>query len=57
MLPGPAETVEQREQVSLSLLTLLERLGPEQRVVYVLHNGHGLSHDEIAAHVDKTAAA
>ncbi len=57
VLPGPADTVEQREQVSLALLTLLERLGPEQRVVYVLREGFGLSHDEIATHVGKTAAA
>src|SRR5215216_7037747 len=33
---GPAETVEQREDVSIAVMTLLERLGPEQRVVYVL---------------------
>ncbi len=45
---GPAETVEQREQVSLAMLTLLERLGPEQRVVYVLREAFGLSYEEIA---------
>jgi RNA polymerase sigma-70 factor (ECF subfamily) len=56
-IPGPAETVEQREAVSIAFLTLLERLTPEQRVVYVLREGFQLSYDEIAAHLDKTAAA
>lgn len=56
-LGDPATTVEQRESVSLAFLTLLERLAPEQRVVYVLREGLGLPYDEIAGHVDKTAAA
>jgi RNA polymerase sigma-70 factor, ECF subfamily len=56
-LPGPAETVEQREAVSIAFLTLLERLTPEQRVVYVLREGFELSYDEIATHLGKTAAA
>jgi RNA polymerase sigma-70 factor (ECF subfamily) len=54
---GPAETVEQREAVSLALLTLLERLTPEQRVVYVLREGFGLPYDEIAGHLGKTTVA
>ncbi len=54
---GPAETVEEREEVSLAFLTLLERLGPEQRVVYVLREAFGFSYAEIAAHLGKTAAA
>jgi RNA polymerase sigma-70 factor (ECF subfamily) len=54
---GPAETAEQREAVSLALLTLLEQLTPEQRVVYVLREGFGLPYDEIAAHVGKTSTA
>jgi RNA polymerase sigma-70 factor (ECF subfamily) len=53
---GPAETVEQREAVSLALLTLMERLTPEQRIVYVLREGFGLAYEEIAAHLDKSAA-
>lgn len=56
-IAGPAETVEQREAVSLAFLILLERLSPEQRVVYVLREGFGLGYDEIAGHVDKSAAA
>jgi RNA polymerase sigma-70 factor (ECF subfamily) len=57
VLEGPEATVEQREQVSIALLLLLERLSPEQRVVYVLREGFGLSYDEIAGHVGKGAAA
>jgi RNA polymerase sigma-70 factor (ECF subfamily) len=56
LLDGPEETVEQREEVSIALLMLLERLSPEQRVVYVLREGFGLSYDEIAGHIDKSAA-
>ncbi len=37
--------------------SLLERLNPEQRIVYVLREGFGLSYDEIAEHIDKSAAA
>jgi RNA polymerase sigma-70 factor (ECF subfamily) len=55
-IPGPAEAAEQREAVSQAFLLLLEQLSPEQRVVYVLRHGFGLSHDDIAAHVGKTAA-
>ncbi|HVL23468.1 MAG TPA: RNA polymerase sigma factor SigJ [Thermomicrobiales bacterium] len=56
-LAGPAETVEQREEVSVALLLLLEKLTPEQRVVYVLREGFGLGYDEIAGHLGKSAAA
>ncbi|HEV2128350.1 MAG TPA: RNA polymerase sigma factor SigJ [Thermomicrobiales bacterium] len=53
---GPEEAVEQREAVSLAFLTLLEQLGPEQRVVYVLREGFAMSYGEIAAHLDKSVA-
>ncbi len=56
-VPGPAETLEQREEVSIAFLTLLERLQPEQRVVYVLREAFGLSHEEISAHIGKSPAA
>lgn len=55
--PGPAETIEQREEISLAFLTLLEQLTPEQRVVYVLREGFELPYDEIGLHVDKSATA
>src|SRR5690349_11458358 len=33
---GPAETAEQRDSVSIAVLTLMERLTPNERAVYVL---------------------
>ncbi|MFI5801767.1 RNA polymerase sigma-70 factor [Streptomyces sp. NPDC051561] len=45
---GPLETVEQRESVSFALLTLLERLTPAERAVFVLREAFGHSHREIA---------
>ena len=55
-IPEPQDTVEQRESISIALLMLMEELPPEQRVIYVLREGFGLSFDEIAGHLDKTAA-
>ncbi|UGT53292.1 RNA polymerase sigma-70 factor [Nocardia asteroides] len=51
---GPAETVEQRESVSLAMLTLMERLSPNERVVYVLREAFGYQHREIAELLDLT---
>jgi RNA polymerase sigma-70 factor (ECF subfamily) len=45
---GPLETAEQRESVSLALLTLLEQLTPPERAVFVLRESFGHSHGEIA---------
>jgi RNA polymerase sigma-70 factor (ECF subfamily) len=56
-LPGPAESAEQREEISLALLTMMERLTPEQRVVYVLREGFDLPYEEIANHLGKTPVA
>jgi len=56
-VPGPAETVEQREEVSIAFLTLLERLTPEQRVVYVLREAFDFSYDDIANHIGKSPVA
>ncbi|MGC0415865.1 RNA polymerase sigma-70 factor [Embleya sp. AB8] len=44
----PLETVEQRESVSLALLTLMERLTPAERAVFVLREAFGHTHREIA---------
>ncbi|MFI5718533.1 RNA polymerase sigma factor SigJ [Nocardia sp. NPDC051750] len=49
---GPADTVEQRESVSLAMLTLLERLSPKERVVYVLREAFEYQHREIAEILD-----
>ncbi len=56
-MDGPAAAVEQRESISLALLTLMEQLTPDQRVVYVLREAFGLAYDEIAVHLGKSAAA
>ena len=54
---GPAETVEQREAVSYAVLTLMERLSPGERAVYVLREAFDYPHREIAAVLDITEAA
>ncbi|NBH04752.1 RNA polymerase sigma-70 factor [Amycolatopsis sp. SID8362] len=53
---GPSETAEQRESVSIAVLTLLERLSPQERAVYVLREAFGYSHGEIAEVLDLTEA-
>ncbi len=56
-VPGPADTVEKREKVSIAFISLLERLRPDQRVVYVLREAFDLSYEEIADHIGKSPAA
>jgi RNA polymerase sigma factor (sigma-70 family) len=46
---GPLETVEQREQVSLGLLTVLERLTPQERAVFVLREAFAYPFRDIAS--------
>ncbi|MEB3982550.1 RNA polymerase sigma-70 factor [Mycobacterium sp. 663a-19] len=45
---GPLETAEQRESVSIALLTLLERLKPNERAAFVLREAFAYSHFEVA---------
>ncbi|NUP03709.1 MAG: RNA polymerase sigma factor SigJ [Nonomuraea sp.] len=54
---GPADTVEQRESVSYAVLTLMERLSPNERAVYVLREAFDYPHREIAEILDITEAA
>jgi RNA polymerase sigma-70 factor (ECF subfamily) len=54
---GPADTAEQRESVSYAVLTLLERLSPNERAVYVLREAFDYPHREIAGILDVTEAA
>ncbi|MVA74658.1 sigma-70 family RNA polymerase sigma factor [Auraticoccus sp. F435] len=56
-LLGPAETVEQRESVLMAVLTLMERLTPQERAVYVLRAAFDYPHREIAEVLDITEAA
>ncbi|WP_042461462.1 RNA polymerase sigma factor SigJ [Streptacidiphilus jiangxiensis] len=54
---GPMDTVEQRESVSYAVLTIMERLSPNERAVYVLREAFDYSHREIAEILDLTEAA
>ncbi|MEV0495052.1 sigma-70 family RNA polymerase sigma factor [Streptomyces atratus] len=54
---GPADTFEQRESVSLAMLTLMERLSPLERAVYLLREAFSYSHTEIAEILDITESA
>lgn len=54
---GPADTAEQRESVSYAVLTLMERLSPNERVVYVLREAFDHPHRQIAEILDITEAA
>ncbi len=55
-LQDPAEQVAQRQEVSLALLVVLERLTPEQRVAVVLHDAFGLPFEEVAQVLGTTVA-
>ncbi|MFD5270791.1 sigma-70 family RNA polymerase sigma factor [Streptomyces sp. NPDC058335] len=54
---GPADSFEQRESVSLAVLTLMERLSPLERAVYLLREAFSHSHAEIAETLDITESA
>ncbi|WP_369148580.1 sigma-70 family RNA polymerase sigma factor [Streptomyces sp. R44] len=54
---GPADTFVQRESVSLAVLTLMERLSPVERAVYVLREAFAYGHAEIAEILDITESA
>jgi RNA polymerase sigma-70 factor (ECF subfamily) len=55
--PGPAEHAELAESVTIGFLTVLERLGPTERVVFLLADVFATPYDEIATVVDKTPEA
>lgn len=55
--PGPAEQVEVDESVRLALLVVLERLTPEQRVAFVLHDVLGLPFAAVAEALGTTTAS
>ncbi|MFD0971303.1 sigma-70 family RNA polymerase sigma factor [Plantactinospora endophytica] len=54
---GPADAVEQRESVTLAVLTLMERVPPVERAVYVLREAFSHTHAEIAGILDITESA
>ena len=53
----PEREVLLAESIGIGLMVVLERLGPAERVAFVLHDLFGLSFDDIAAIVDRTPAA
>jgi RNA polymerase sigma-70 factor (TIGR02957 family) len=55
--PDVAVDVELAESVSLAMLTVLETLTPTERAVFVLREVFDVPYEEIAAAVDKSAAA
>ncbi|WP_415947361.1 RNA polymerase sigma-70 factor [Streptomyces sp. KLOTTS4A1] len=54
---GPADTAEQRESVSYAVMTLMERLSPNERAVYVLKEAFAYGHREIAEILEISEAA
>jgi RNA polymerase sigma-70 factor (TIGR02957 family) len=53
---GPQETAEQRETVSIALLSLMERLNPTERATFVLREAFAYSHFEIAEILEMSEA-
>jgi RNA polymerase sigma-70 factor, ECF subfamily len=53
----PAELVARTDEVGYALLVLLERLTPEQRVAFVLHDVFAVPFDEIATVLGTSAEA
>jgi RNA polymerase sigma-70 factor (ECF subfamily) len=52
---GASADVVLAESVSMAMLVVLETLTPDERVVFVLHEVFGFSHNDIAATVGKSA--
>lgn len=55
--PGPEEHVELAESVTIGFLAVLERLGPTERVVFLLADVFATPFDEIAVIVGKSPEA
>jgi len=55
--PEPADEVVRADEVSFALLVVLEKLNPEQRVAFVLHDVFDVPFEEIASVLSTTPAA
>lgn len=55
--PGPEEHAELAESLTIGFLTVLERLDPVERVVFVLADVFRVPYEEIASAVDRSVAA
>ncbi|OBH62457.1 RNA polymerase sigma-70 factor [Mycobacterium sp. E2479] len=53
---GPQETAEQRESVSIALLSLMEQLKPNERAVFVLREAFAYRHSEVAEILEMSEA-
>jgi RNA polymerase sigma-70 factor (ECF subfamily) len=56
-LPDPIVEEEQQDDVTLPLMLALERLSPLERAAFLLHDVFGLEFEEVAATVQRDAAA
>ncbi len=56
-LPDPVVEEEEEDDVTLPLLLALERLSPLERAAFLLHDVFGLGFDEVAATIQRDAAA
>ncbi|MFS0703377.1 RNA polymerase sigma factor SigJ [Cellulomonas sp. 179-A 9B4 NHS] len=54
--PGPDDVAEVDESLRLALLAVLERLTPEQRVAFVLHDALDVPFDQVASVLGTTGA-
>jgi RNA polymerase sigma-70 factor (ECF subfamily) len=57
MADSPEAALEAAGDISTAFLLMLERLGPEERAVFLLHQVFEFGYDEVAAMVGKTEAA
>ncbi|HET6212480.1 MAG TPA: RNA polymerase sigma factor SigJ, partial [Micromonosporaceae bacterium] len=55
--PDPADRAARTDEVSYALLVVMERLAPEQRVAFVLHDVFAVPFEQIAAVLGTSAAA
>lgn len=55
--PPPDHQLELSDDLSLAFLTLLERLAPDERAAFLLHDVFDVGYDGIAAVLDRTEAA
>ncbi len=56
-LPDPVLEEEEEEDVTLPLMLALERLSPLERAAFLLHDVFGLGFEEVAATIQRDAAA
>jgi RNA polymerase sigma-70 factor, ECF subfamily len=56
-LPEPVVEEDEQEDVTLPLMLALERLSPLERAAFLLHDVFGLDFDEVAATIQRDAAA